>query len=91
MKYEFKSTGDKKIDGIIKQFDKQIKSEYKTAGGDKEKCPSYWHKLLFIKTLHLDINDWRKIRVGDYWARRDSLQGIEQSKFIYNRVIDYLG
>ncbi len=91
MKYEFKSTGDKKIDGIIKQFDKQIKLEYKSAGGDKEKCPSYWHKLIFIKTLCLDVKDWCKIRVGDYWETRDSLQGIEQSKFIYKRVTDYLG
>ena len=31
MKYEFKSTGDKKIDSIVKQFDKQIKKEYKNA------------------------------------------------------------
>lgn len=91
MKYEFKSTGDKEIDRIIKQFDKQIKKEYKYAGGDKEKCPSYWHKLLFLKTINLDLNDWRKIREGDYWEIRDSLQGIKQSKFIYNRVVDYLG
>lgn len=91
MKYKFKGTDDKKIDEIINQFDKQIKLEYKSAGGDKERCPSYWYKLLFLKTLYLDINDWRKIRVGDYWEIRNSLQGIEQSKFIYKRVTDYLG
>ena len=90
MKYKFKSTGYNQIDKAIIQFDKQIKKEYKNAGGDKQKCPSYWHKLLFLKTMNLDLNDWRKIRVGDYWSIRDSLQGIEQSKFIYNRVIDYL-
>jgi hypothetical protein len=85
MKYKLKS-----IDDIIEEFDEQIKSEYKFAVGDKEKCPSYWHKLLFIKTLYLDTNDWRKIRVGDYWEIIDSLQGIERSKFIYKRVSDYL-
>lgn len=79
----------KKIDSIIKQFDKQIKKEYEAAG-DKEECPSYWHKLLFLKTMNLDLNDWRKIRVSDYWSIRDSLEGIEQSKFIYKRVADYL-
>jgi len=90
MKSEFKSTGNKEIDRSIKIFDKQIKKEYKSAGKDKEKCPSYWHKLLFLKTLDLNINDWRKIRSGDYWLIRDSLRGIEQSKFIYERVCDYL-
>jgi hypothetical protein len=91
MKYEFKSTGDKKIDSIVKQFDKQIKKEYKNAGGDKERCPSYWHKLLFLKTMNLDLTDWMKIRTGDYWEKRDLLQGVEQIKFVYKKVTDYLG
>lgn len=91
MKYEFKSTGDKKIDSIVKQFDKQIKKEYKNVGGDKERCPSYWHKLLFLKTMNLDLTDWMKIRTGDYWEKRDLLQGVEQSKFVYKKVTDYLG
>jgi len=81
---------DKKIDVIIKQLDRQIKKEYKSAGGNKENCPSYWHKLLFLKTLDLNINDWRKIRSGDYWLIRDSKKGIERSKFIYERVCSYL-
>jgi len=41
--------------------------------------------------MNLDLNDWRKIRAGDYWSKRDSLRGIEQSRFIYNRILDYLG
>lgn len=90
MKYEFKSTGNKQIDEIIIQFDKQIKKEYKKSEGDKEKCPSYWSKLIFLKTLDLDIDDWNKIRSGDYWVIRDSLRGIEQSKFTHERIIDYL-
>jgi len=90
MKYEFKSTGNKETDNIIKQFDEQIKKEYKSADGDKKKCPSYWRKLLFLKTLDLNISDWSKIRSGDYWSTRDSLKGIEQSRFIYERVSDYL-
>ena len=90
MKYEFKSTGNKEVDKVIKEFDKQIKKEYKSANGKKENCISFWGKRIFLKTLNLDINDWRKIRSGNYYITIASLEGIEKSKFIYNRVIDYL-
>jgi len=89
--YEFKSTMDEKVDELVKQFDNQIKKEYKTARGNKHNCPSYWHKLIFLKSINLSINDWREIRTGDYYLVRDSLSGIEQSKFIHGRIIDYLG
>ena len=89
-RYEFKSTGNKQVDRIIKQYDKQIKKEYKAAGGDRNKCISYWRKLCFLKTLDLNTNDWRKIRSGDYWLVRDSLDNIEGIKFTIKRVVDYL-
>ena len=91
MRYEFKSTGSKEIDKVIKQFDAQIKTEYKLTGGKKEHCPSYWHKLLFLKTLDLNTNDWNNIRSDDYWVNYDSLEGIQKTRFIYKRVSDYLG
>ena len=88
-KYEFKSTGNEEIDKVILQLDKKIKAEYKYYK-KSEKCPSYLRKQLFLKTEKLSLNDWRIIRGGDYWEIRDSLQGFEQTKFIYNRVSKYL-
>ena len=91
MKYEYQKHYNSAINDIINKFDEQIKKEYTYANGDKEKCISYWHKQLFLKTLDFDLNDWKKIRSGDYWEKRDSKQGIEQLKFIYERVTQYLG
>ena len=90
MKYKFKTTGNKQIDKIILQFDKQIQEEYKLNNGVKERCPSYWYKLIFLETINLDINDWRKIRSGDYWKIHDSVEGIQRSKFILRRIRKYL-
>ena len=41
--------------------------------------------------MNLDLTDWMKIRTGDYWGKRDLLQGVEQIKFVYKKVTDYLG
>jgi hypothetical protein len=91
MKYKFEYSENDKIDQIIKQFDKQIKIECELANGKKENCPSYWNKLLFIKTVNLNINDWNIIRSGDYWEKKHLFLGIEQTKFVLNRVLNYLG
>jgi len=91
MKYKSEYSDNDKIDQRLKQFDKQIKQEWKLANGKKENCPSYWNKLLFIKTVNLNMNDWNVIRSGDYWEKRDLFHGIEQTKFILNRVKSYLG
>ena len=80
---------NKEIDRIIKRFDKQIVREYEEYGKDDKKCPSYWHKLLFINTLDFTINDWKKLRNNDYWEDNDNLKGIEQSAFILKRVRRY--
>jgi len=74
---------------VLATFDKQIKREYPEAGGDKNKCISYWQKLLFIESNKLSIDDWRNIRVGDYWEIRDSKSGIDRYKFILNRIENY--
>jgi hypothetical protein len=86
MKYEFKPSGNKDFDKIIYQFDKQIKREYPLSKGNIKECPSFWQKTLFLETFNLDINDWRQIRVGDYWKRLGELEGIEKNKFIINKV-----
>jgi len=56
----------------------------------KENCKSYWEKKLFIETLNLTIDDWKEIRVGDYFKIKDSLSGIDQNKFILSRVMKYV-
>ena len=78
------------FNSIIRQFDNQIRRESKIFGGDKERCPSFWEKTLFTKTINLDLSDWRKIRGGDYWEKRDSLNGIDRIMFICSRVDKYL-
>lgn len=90
MQYNLKTKRNREIDFAIIQFDKQIKEECRYAEGDVEKCPSYWQKLIFLKSMNMDLSDWRKMRVGDYWSKRDSLRGLERYKFIYSRLIDYL-
>jgi hypothetical protein len=80
---------NKEIDRIIKRFDKQIEREYEECDENEKKCPSYWHKLLFINTLDFTINDWNKLRDKDYWETNDNLKGIEQSVFILKRVRRY--
>jgi len=79
-----------KVDELIIKFDRQINQERKSLNLNKEECPSYWHKLVFLKTLNLDLDDWRNIRKNDYYIVRDSLKGIEKTKFILYRVSDYL-
>tara|TARA_R110002167_G_C12191682_1_gene605756 strand:- start:59 stop:340 length:282 start_codon:yes stop_codon:yes gene_type:complete len=90
MGYKRKGTGNKEIDKAVIRFDKQIKKEYIFSKGKKEKCVSYWNKILFLETFYLDINDWRKIRRGNYWDISDSLSGIEKIKFTTERVMNYL-
>ena len=89
MKYNFISSGDKEVDKVLKIFDRQIKQEYKKADGKKENCPSYWNKLLFLKTFDLEFCDWVEIRTDKYWTIRDSLCEIEQTKFILEKVEYY--
>lgn len=75
---------------IIERFDEQIKKEYKAAKGDKDRCPSYWQKLIFIKSKSFSIADWREVRGGDYWIIRDSKTEIDRDKFILSRIKEYL-
>lgn len=82
---------EEEIRKILNQYDKQIKSEYKYADGDKKNCPSYWEKAIFLKTLHFTIIDWKAVRAGDYYNVIRYKGGIERSKFIYSRVCSYIG
>ena len=81
---------DKQKERVLEQFDSQIRKEYRAANGDRERCPSYWQKMLFVESLKLNQYDWKQIRSGDYWYRRDSLRGMQRSKFMLGRIRTYL-
>ena len=89
MSYTFKSTGVESTDKLIRIFDRQIKREWGAANKDKKQCLSYWNKLIFLESATIYILDWREIRTGNYWQIRDSLKGIGQSRFIYERIKEY--
>ena len=57
--------------------------------GDLENRPSYWRKKIFVNSFDLEISDWRKLRSGDYYQKRDSLKNIDRDKFIFNRIMQY--
>lgn len=73
---------------ILKKFDRQIWWQMK-AYKQKEKCPSYWRKMIFIESHDLGIDDWREIRSGNYYDARDSLFDVNRDKFILKRILEY--
>ena len=89
MKYQFNESGNNNIDYVVKKFDNQIKKEYKSSYGNKYTCESYWSKSLFIESLELTIDDWRKIRTEEYWLLKETLKGIALKKFKINRIKQY--
>tara|TARA_R100000541_G_scaffold15833_2_gene25255 strand:+ start:402 stop:716 length:315 start_codon:yes stop_codon:yes gene_type:complete len=93
MKYNFLKKRDLNTKEIIERFNYQIEEEIEQEIEQeifKENCKSYWEKKLFIETLNLTIDDWKEIRVGDYFKIKDSLSGIDQNKFILSRVMNYV-
>lgn len=77
------------VNEILAQFDLQIKNEYKKAKGDKELCPSYWHKQLFVEAMGLEIKDWKIIRSGSYWSLFKGMSEIEQIKLKIEIIKNY--
>ena len=75
---------------IIKKFDKDIWWQKKSYLRE-DNCPSYWRKQIFIQSVDLDISDWKIIRVGDYYQKRDSYEGIKRDKFILKKILEYKG
>jgi len=73
---------------ILETFDRQIKKEL-IEFGEKNECPSYWAKNIYLQSLNMDISDWKKMRDEEYWMGRDRKQGIERQKFIYDSLIRY--
>lgn len=73
---------------VISDFDKHIRMERRHYG-DFENRPSYWKKNIFVSSFNFQISDWKGVRSGDYYDKRDSLKGIERDKFIYDRIIEY--
>lgn len=73
---------------VVCAFNRRIRMEQKDYS-DLENRPSYWRKKIFVNSFDLKISDWKGVRRGDYYDKRDSLKGIERDKFIYNRIIEY--
>ena len=76
-------------DRILEGFDKQIKREWRAEDGDKYRCVSWWHKILFIEVNNLSVDDWMLIRKGDYYNQRDKKQGIERYRFVFQSIKEY--
>lgn len=88
-RYSFKSYKNGAIVKILKTFDEQIKREYKINNGVKERCVSYWNKILFIDSLYLTPYDWRIIRDRQYWEEKKRLTQIESVKYTIDRIKEY--
>ena len=75
---------------IIKQFDKQIKQERKIFK-NLDKCISYWSKLIYLESANFTLSDWKMVRSGDYYTKRDLLRNnpIEQKKLLIDRIKKY--
>lgn len=91
MSYHFQTTGDAKIDRIIKQFDSQIKKEIKEYK-DSTKCPSYMHKELFLMNLKMSYDDWRLLRDEKYRAQILILKRNQYDElcYKYKKVKDFM-
>jgi len=48
------------------------------------------NKELYLISKDLSIEDWRIIRSGDYYEKRDKLSGLDQIKFIIEKVKYYI-
>ena len=89
---------------IIKKFDKQIIIELSYNDNKKEKCPSYWGKLLFLETKKFNRYNWKIIQTDDYLSKKDYYQRmvnnsdgfrkqqenlVSKYKFMYDSVINH--
>jgi hypothetical protein len=86
---------DKKIDPE-KIFNWQIQKANKT-GNEFFIKQALLNRELFLISKNLTIEDWRKIRTGDYYIKRDQSVGnlvlnpyIPQMQFIISRIKKYL-
>jgi len=75
---------------IIKKFDKDIWWQKKSYLRENS-CPSYWRKMIFIESHDLGIEDWRKIRSGNYYDKIDSLSNVSRDRFILKKILEYKG
>lgn len=53
-------------------------------------CESYLAKEIFLKTIDFTINDWKKIRTGDYFQEIDLEKGINKKLYLLTKIQNYL-
>lgn len=69
-----------------KIFNWQIAKAYKTKN-ELFIEDAILNKRLYYLAKDLTIEDWRRIRSGDYYQIRDKLEWAEQKKFIIERIL----
>lgn len=75
------------IEKVNKRFDYQISNSKIKYNLSLNKI----NKKLFNLSLKLDLNDWRKIRKGDFWEKIDKLDGdLKKHIFTLLRINIYL-
>tara|TARA_B100001094_G_C17544817_1_gene490891 strand:+ start:98 stop:451 length:354 start_codon:yes stop_codon:yes gene_type:complete len=90
---------------VIKEYDDKIKKELRNNKNDKNKCPSYWGKKLFLETEYFNNYNWNLIQTDYYLSKKDNYQRninnlkddffkqqkalTDQYKFMYEAVLEH--
>jgi hypothetical protein len=80
-KDELKEYKDKNKNEIT-QWKKEIKN--------LKLCESYLAKEIFLKSINFDIDDWKKIRKGDYYNEISLESGINKKLYKLAKIEEYL-
>jgi len=89
MRYKYTPTQDDDINRLILIFDRQIENEYPINNGNKFRCPSYWHKLIFLESLNMSIEHWRVLRDDEYYIIKDTLKGTDKLSFTLEKIQEF--
>ena len=75
----------------LKEFDICIKKEMRDLKTRNPKiCESYYMKQIFLETIDFNIDDWRELRHGDYYEKKQRYyEKIDKKKFVLQRVLEY--
>jgi hypothetical protein len=79
----------------ILEYKKNKKNYFKILEFKKNKknlilCESYLAKQIFLKTIDFTINDWSKIRTGNYYEEIYLEKGINKKLYLLSKIESYL-
>lgn len=79
--------------GVLKKElfrERLAKSEDRKRLIHEMRCVAYWTMQSVLLTHDLEYKDWREIRKGDYFEKKDKIVGeIARMKFTMDRVAQY--